>query len=65
MVENDASSGNAAFKVNSLTNLDSARPDLGDVVWDGPRSIWNTSFLLGALILGPLTFSWDALRCSL
>ena len=61
MVDNDAPSGSAAFKVNSLTNLDSARPDLGQVMWDGPRSIWNTSFLLGALILGPLTFSWDAL----
>ena len=30
-----------------------------------PRSIWNMSFILGALVLGPLFFSWSALRrCS-
>jgi len=53
--------GSAAFKVNSLTNLDTARPDKGRVVWDPARSIWNTGFILGALILGPLYFTWGAL----
>ena len=53
--------GSAAFKVNSLTNLDTARPDKGRVVWDPARSIWNTGFILGALILGPLYFTWSAL----
>ena len=52
--------GNAAFKVNSLTNLDTARPDEGEVLWDKPRSIWNTGFLIGALVLGPLYFTWGA-----
>jgi sn-1 stearoyl-lipid 9-desaturase len=53
--------GKSAFKVNSLTGLDRAQPDLGDVLWDRPRSIWNMGFLLGAIVLGPLYFSWSAL----
>jgi stearoyl-CoA desaturase (delta-9 desaturase) len=56
----DLQSGSAAFKVNSLTNLDRASPDEGEVVWDPARSIWNTGFILGALILGPLYLSWSA-----
>jgi stearoyl-CoA desaturase (delta-9 desaturase) len=52
--------GKAAFKVNSLTNLDTASPVEGEVVWDRGRSLWNSGFLLGALVLGPLTFSWSA-----
>jgi stearoyl-CoA desaturase (delta-9 desaturase) len=54
----DLQSGSMAFKVNSLTNLDTARPDLGEVLWDPPRSIWNMSFLVGAFALGPIFFSW-------
>jgi len=49
-----------AFKVNSLTGLDRASPVEGEVVWDAPRSLWNGFMLGGALIAGPLTFSWDA-----
>lgn len=49
-----------AFKVNSLTGLDKADPSEGDVVWDPGRSIWNSGFLLGALIFGPLFFTWSA-----
>ncbi len=52
--------GKAAFKVNSLTNLDTAQPGKGRVVWDPARSIWNTGFLLIALIGGPLFFTWGA-----
>ena len=49
-----------AFKVNSLTGLDAASAVEGKVVWDAPRSLWNGFMLGGALILGPLTFSWSA-----
>ncbi len=55
----DLQSGSAAFKVNSLTNLEQADPGKGHVVWDPARSIWNTGFILGALVLGPLFFSWS------
>ncbi len=55
----DLQSGSAAFKVNSLTNLEQADPGKGRVVWDPARSIWNTGFILGALVLGPLFFSWS------
>jgi len=49
-----------AFKVNSLTGLDKASPVEGSVVWDAPRSLWNGFMLAGALIAGPLTFTWSA-----
>lgn len=57
----DLQSGSAAFKVNSLTGLDKADPAKGRVVWDPARSIWNMGFIVGALILGPLYFSWSGL----
>lgn len=49
-----------AYKVNSLTGLDRASAVAGQVRWDGPRSVWNMSMLAAALLLGPLTFSWNA-----
>jgi stearoyl-CoA desaturase (delta-9 desaturase) len=49
-----------AFKVNSLTGLDRANAVSGLVVWDGPRSIWNGAMLAGAIVLGPIFFSWSA-----
>ena len=49
------------FKVNSLTNLDKASPVEGTIVWDARRSLWNGAMLLGAIVLGSLTFSWSAL----
>jgi len=49
-----------AFKVNSLTGLDHADAVAGRVVWDWPRSIWNSSFVIAALVLGPLTFNLGA-----
>jgi sn-1 stearoyl-lipid 9-desaturase len=52
--------GRDAFKVNSLTGLDRASPVEGEVVWDAPRSLWNVSMFLGAVILGPVFFTWDA-----
>lgn len=57
-VQGGAASG--AFKVNSLRDLDSADAVAGRVVWDRPRSLWNMGMLTGALILGPLTFTWGA-----
>ncbi len=55
---NDASQG--AFKVNALTGLDAADPVHGRVVWDPVRSIWNSMMFGGALVLGPLYFTWPA-----
>ncbi|MEQ9315236.1 MAG: acyl-CoA desaturase [Henriciella sp.] len=54
----DASVG--SFKVNSLTGLETADPVAGKVVWDAPRSIWNTLIFLGAIILGPVYTNWSA-----
>ena len=53
VVQGEAASG--AFKVGSLSGLEDADPSRGRLVWDAPRSIWNMSFLVGALILGPLS----------
>lgn len=58
VVQGEAASG--AFKVGSLSGLEDADPSRGRLVWDAPRSIWNMSFLVGALILGPLYFTWSA-----
>lgn len=55
----DASAG--AFKVNALTGLDKADPVAGRVVWDPPRSIWNTLMFGGAVFLAPFHASWSAL----
>ncbi|MFC7292827.1 acyl-CoA desaturase [Hirschia litorea] len=55
----DAAEG--AFKVNSLSNLENADPVAGRVVWDAPRSIWNTGIFLGAIILAPIYFNISAL----
>lgn len=54
----DSSQG--AFKVNSLTGLDTADPVAGRVRWDPVRSIWNTAMFGGALVLAPLFVSWPA-----
>jgi len=58
-VAGEASEG--AFKVNSLGDLEHADAGSGRLKWDTPRSIWNMSFIAGALILGPLFFSWSGL----
>ncbi|MEP0068905.1 acyl-CoA desaturase [Pyruvatibacter sp.] len=49
-----------AFKVNSLTNLDTADPVAGRVVWDAPRSLWNIAMFGGAVVLAPIFLTWDA-----
>lgn len=48
------------YKVNSLRGLHAASPVEGDVVWDVPRSLWNATMLVAALVFAPLTFSWTA-----
>ena len=48
------------YKVNSLTNLDTADPVEGKVIWDPVRSIWNSMMFGAAFVLGPLYFSLDA-----
>jgi stearoyl-CoA desaturase (delta-9 desaturase) len=60
MKDDPGGAGHGAFKVNSLTGLDKADALEGEVIWDWPRSLWNMGMLLGALVLGPLTFSWGA-----
>jgi sn-1 stearoyl-lipid 9-desaturase len=55
----EAASG--AFRVASLSGLEDADPGSGRLVWDWPRSIWNMGFIAGALVLGPMFFTWSAL----
>jgi len=49
-----------AFKVNSLTHLDTASAVEGTVKWDPARSLWNGSMLILAIVLAPLYFTWGA-----
>ena len=49
------------YKVNSLVLGPGVSPVDGRVEWAPVRSMWNGSMLIGALILGPLYFSWSAL----
>ncbi|MDE0348857.1 MAG: acyl-CoA desaturase [Gammaproteobacteria bacterium] len=50
-----------AYKVNSLVLEARSDPFAGSVKWDPARSLWNGGSLLGAVALGPLTFTWGAL----
>lgn len=49
------------YKVNSLTLSTHSNALDGHVRWDPCRSLWNGGMLLGALVLGPMTFTWGAL----
>ena len=53
--------GGEVYQAHSLTGLEHADPVDGTVEWDPVRSLWTLGMLLAALILGPLTVSWDAL----
>ncbi len=53
------------FKVNSLILTTKADPVQGEVRWDPARSLWNGGTMLAALVLAPLTFTWDAFLISL
>ena len=54
------SSCHDVYKVNSLTRSPDSNAVDGHVRWDPCRSLWNGGMLLGALALGPLTFTWGA-----
>ena len=54
--QGEAASG--AFRVNSLSGLDEASAAEGKVVWDWPRSLWNTGMFGGAITLGPMFFEF-------
>jgi sn-1 stearoyl-lipid 9-desaturase len=56
----ESAGANDPYKVNSLILGPDVNPVEGTVVWDPARSLWNGAMLLGALVLGPLYFSWDA-----
>ncbi len=64
-VPNDSNeSASGAYKVNSLIIGPEANPVGGIVAWDPGRSFWNCSMLLGAIVLGPMFFTWSALLIS-
>ena len=48
------------YKVNSLAFSSRTNGVAGHVLWDPARSLWNGSMLAGALVLGPMTFTWGA-----
>jgi stearoyl-CoA desaturase (delta-9 desaturase) len=48
------------YAVRSILATPGADAVAGRVVWDPAHSLWNGGMAAGALILGPLTFSWDA-----
>lgn len=48
------------YKVNSLVLGPGVDPVSGYVRWAPVRSLWNGAMLIGALVLGPLYFSWGA-----
>ncbi len=50
-----------ALSRSTLWESENADAGSGRLLWDAPRSIWNMSFIAGALILGPLFFSWSGL----
>jgi sn-1 stearoyl-lipid 9-desaturase len=51
---------NDPYKVNSVVLHPGVDPVAGTVHWDPARSLWNGGMMLGALVLGPLFFSWSA-----
>ncbi|HSC80522.1 MAG TPA: acyl-CoA desaturase [Chitinolyticbacter sp.] len=50
-----------AYKVNSLVLTAEASPVSGQIVWDKPRSLWNSFIFISAIALAPRHFSWGAL----
>ncbi len=48
------------YKVSSLTIAPNSDPLRGHVKWDPARSVWNFTIFVGALVLGPMYFSWGA-----
>lgn len=48
------------YRVNSLILNPQVDPVAGVVQWAPERSLWNGFMLIGALVLGPMYFSWGA-----
>ena len=48
------------YRVNSLILAPESDPLAAEVRWDPARSLWNGGMMVAALVLGPLTFAWDA-----
>lgn len=48
------------YAVHSVVETLECNPVEGRVVWDPAHSLWNGAMLAGAVIFGPLTFSWPA-----
>lgn len=59
-MSNIASPARDPYKVNSLDLTAAPDPVHGRVMWNPGRSLWNGGMLLGAVVLGPLFFTWDA-----
>ena len=53
------------FKVNSVRLLPGSNPRDGVVRWSPVRSLWNGSMMIGALVLGPIFFTWGGLAAFL
>lgn len=53
--------GDDPHAVHSVVETPGASPVEGRVVWDPAHSLWNGAMMAGALIGGPLLFSWSAL----
>ena len=49
------------YKVNSLVLSTGSNAVAGHVRWDPSRSLWNGGMLAGAVVFGPITFTWGAL----
>ena len=48
------------YAVHSVVETLECNPVEGRVVWDPAHSLWNGAMLAGALVLGPLAFTWPA-----
>jgi sn-1 stearoyl-lipid 9-desaturase len=48
------------YKVNSLLLGSHTDPLRGHLRWDPPRSLWNVGIWVVAVLLGPVTATWDS-----
>ncbi len=48
------------YAVHSLVETPGASPVVGRVRWDPAHSLWNGGMMAVTLILGPMTFTWQA-----
>ena len=60
-ISSHAGAMEGAYRVKSLVVDDETNPVNGVISWDIGRSVWNFIIFVGAIILGPIYFSWSAL----